>query len=83
MKDRRYYAVHVGDDCSENEGSTIKREALRMARRAVREKPNEKVRVVMRTVEDDHCDGIIYVRRDEGGNWCYEYEQSLRRKRPI
>lgn len=62
--DRRYYAVQVGgdyvtDDC----GSTVKREAFRMARRAARENPGQEVRIVLRTVEDDYCDGIIFVQK--------------------
>ena len=76
MKDRRYYAVQVGDDYTDDsEGSTVKREAFRMARRAVRENPGEEVRIVLRTVEDDYCDGIIYVSRDESGEFCYDFQR--------
>lgn len=75
MRDRRYYSVQVGDDWTDDEGSTIRREAFRMARRKKRANPDEEVRIVLRTVEDDYCDGIFYVEIDEAGSFYYEYQQ--------
>ena len=72
MKDRRYYSVQVGDDYTDDYGSTIKREAFRMARREKRANPDEEVRIVLRTVEDDYCDGIIYVELDDAGEFWYK-----------
>lgn len=55
---KRFYAVQVGDDYSSDYGSTVKREALRMARAEAKENPLQQVRVVV-LVQDEFDSEII------------------------
>lgn len=61
MKARRFYAVQVGDDYSSDYGSTVKREAMKMARQEAKANPGQEVRISLCMTDDDFCDGIITV----------------------
>lgn len=58
---KRFYAVQVGDDFSTDTGSTVKRQALRMARSAARKFPGLEVRLCLCTVDDDFCEGELII----------------------
>lgn len=59
--DKKYYAVQVCEENDYETGSTVKREALRMAKAAAKENPLKQVRIYVRTEEDDFCQDIIIV----------------------
>ena len=59
--DKKYYAVQVCEENDYDTGSTVKREALRMAKAAAKENPLKQVRIYVRTEEDDFCQDIIIV----------------------
>ena len=59
--DKKYYAVQVCEENDYETGSTVKREALRMAKAAAKENPLKEVRIYVRTEEDDFCQDIIIV----------------------
>lgn len=61
MRDRRYYSVQVGDDYTDDYGSTVKREAFRMARREAKANPDKEVRIALRTVENSDVEDVIIV----------------------
>lgn len=65
---KRYYAVQVGDYYGSEEGSTVKREAMRMARKVAKENPGYEVRIALCTVDDDFVDDVIYVQRGWSGD---------------
>lgn len=53
---KRFYAVQHGDDYSSDFGSTVKREAYRMAKLTHEDFPGEEVRICFCTVDDDTCE---------------------------
>ena len=62
---KRFYAVQIGredTDCSY--GSTRKREAISLARKAAKQSPGEEVRICLCTKDDDFCDGIIVIQKE-------------------
>lgn len=59
--DKKFYAVQVCEENDYETGSTVKREALRMAKAAAKENPLKQVRIYVRTEEDDFCQDIIIV----------------------
>ena len=57
---KKFYAVQIGQedtDCSY--GSTVKREAMKMARREAKNNPGMMVRICVCTTESDFCNEII------------------------
>lgn len=52
---KKFYAVQIGNDYSSDWGSTRKRDAFAMARRAARENPGKEIRISVCTVNDDYC----------------------------
>ena len=58
---RTWYAVQHGDNFESDNGSTVKREAYKMARALHKEYPNEEIRIALCTTESDFCDGEIIV----------------------
>ena len=58
---KRYYAVQHGDDFSSDNGSTVKREAYKIAREIHRDYPGEEIRICLCREDDDFCDGEIVV----------------------
>ena len=66
---KRYYAVQVGDYYACDIGSTVKRNAFRMARRAAKQNPGYEVRIVLCTTDDDFIDDVIYIQRGWAGRW--------------
>ena len=65
---KNWYAVQVGDDYVSDYGSTVKREALRMARQEAKKPENDglEVRIAVCSTDDDYCREVIVVR--EGAN---------------
>lgn len=59
---KRWYAVQHGDDYSSDNGSTVKREAMKMARELGREFPQDEIRISLCREDDDFCEGLIIVR---------------------
>ena len=58
---KKFYAVQIGNDYSSDIGSTIKREALRMAKQEARRNPGKEVRIAVCTTADDFCTAEIVV----------------------
>ena len=58
---RTWYAVQHGDNLESDFGSTVKREAYKMARELHKEYPDEEIRIALCTTESDFCDGEIIV----------------------
>lgn len=61
---RNWYAVQVGDDYTSDYVSTVKREALRMARQEARKPENDglEIRIAVCSTDDDYCQDEIIVR---------------------
>ncbi len=59
---KKFYAVQVGNNYSSDNGSTVKREAFRMARREAKANPGKEVRISVCRVDDDFCEEEIIVR---------------------
>lgn len=70
MTSKRYYSVQHGDDYSDDYGTTVKREAYRMARRLARDPryDGEEIRIALMYLnmpDEDYaegCDGTIIIR---------------------
>ena len=60
-KARRWYAVQHGDDYDCGYGSTVKREAMKMARALHKDYPDDEIRLCLCRCGDDYCDGEIVV----------------------
>ena len=58
---RTWYAVQHGDNFESDLGSTVKREAYKMARALHKEFPKEEIRIALCTTEGDFCEGEIIV----------------------
>ena len=58
---RTWYAVQHGDNFESDFGSTVKREAYKMARALHKEYPNEEIRLALCTTESDFCEDEIIV----------------------
>lgn len=61
---KNWYAVQVGSNYSSDNGSTVKREALRMARQEARKPENDglEIRIAVCSTDDDYCQDEIIVR---------------------
>ena len=61
---KNWYAVQVGSNYASDNGSTVKREALRMARQEAKKPENDglEVRIAVCTTDDDYCQDEIIVR---------------------
>lgn len=61
---KNWYAVQVGSDYTSDYGSTVKREALRMAREEAKKPENNglEVRIAVCSADDDYCHDVIIVR---------------------
>lgn len=59
-----WYAVQVGNNYASDYGSTVKREALRMARQEAKKAENDglEVRIAVCSTGDDYCQDEIIVR---------------------
>lgn len=62
---RRFYAIQHGYDFSSDTGSTVKREALKIARFYAKQYPEEEIRVVYCRVDDDFAEDVIIFREGE------------------
>ena len=62
---KKFYAVQVGNDYSSDNGSTVKREAMKMARAAAKENPGMQIRISVCKVDDDYCMQEIVIRDGE------------------
>lgn len=56
---KRFYAVQHGDSFESDFGSTVKREAIKMANQMHREYPGEEIRLCLCREDDDYCEGEI------------------------
>lgn len=65
---KNWYAVQVGSDYASDYGSTVKREALRMARKEAKKPENDglEVRIAVCSTDNDYCREVIVVR--DGAN---------------
>ena len=61
---KNWYAVQVGSNYASDNGSTVKREALRMARQEARKPENDglEIRIAVCSTDDDYCQDEIIVR---------------------
>lgn len=59
---KRWYAVQHGDNFESDCGSTVKREALKMAHQLAKEYPGEEIRICVCAAGDDFCTEEIIVR---------------------
>ena len=61
---KNWYAVQVGNDYTSDYGSTVKREALRMARQEAKKPENDglEIRIAVCSTDDDYCQDEIIVR---------------------
>lgn len=66
---KKFYAVQNGTDYSSDYGSTVKREALRMARRLMKNEAHdgEEIRICVCTTESDDCLDEIILREGKNG----------------
>ncbi len=62
---KKWYAIQIGNDFSSDYGSTVKREALAMARREARKHPAEEVRIAVCTTDSDFCTEEIIIQAGE------------------
>lgn len=58
---RRFYAVQRGDNYGCDYGSTVKRQAMKMARQEHKDYPGEEIRICLCREDDNTCDGEIVV----------------------
>ena len=58
---KRYYAVQHGTDFSSDNGSTVKREAYRIAREMHRDYPGEEIRISIEREDDNYTEDEIIV----------------------
>ena len=58
---KRFYAVQHGDNYDSDWGSTIKREALKLAKQAHLDYPGEEIRISICRENDDTCESEIIV----------------------
>lgn len=58
---KNWYAVQHGDDYASDYGSTVKREAMRMAKAMCKEYPNEEIRIAVCTTDSDYCQEEIII----------------------
>ena len=58
---KRWYAVQHGDDFASDNGTTVKREAYKLARQAHKDYPGEEIRIVLCRVDDDFAEDEIIV----------------------
>lgn len=56
------YAVQHGDDYDCGTGSTVKREAYKIARKMAKEYPEEEIRLVLCTTESDFAEQVIILK---------------------
>ena len=66
-KMKKFYAVQHGKDYSCDYGSTIKREALKMAKALAKEYPKEEIRIAICTTNDDFCEKEIIIQSGTNG----------------
>ena len=59
---KRWYAVQHGDNFDTDNGSTVKREAMKLARELHKDYPDEEIRICYCREDDDYCEReeIIY-----------------------
>ena len=62
---KRFYAVQVGDDFASDNGSTVKRTALRMARALAKKNPGQEVRIAYCSTDSDYCENEEIVQHGE------------------
>lgn len=64
---KRFYAVQHGDDYDCGYGSTVKREAIKMANALKRDHDydGEEIRIAIVSCDDDFCEGEIIIRDGE------------------
>lgn len=55
---KKFYAVQCGDDFQSDHGSTVWREARKMATSFHRENPGFEVRIVTCRVDDDYAEDV-------------------------
>ena len=58
---RTWYAVQHGDNFESDFGSTVKREAYKMARALHKDYPTEEIRIALCTTASDFCESEIIV----------------------
>ena len=58
---KTWYAVQHGDNYESDFGSTVKREAMKLARQLHKEYPDEEIRIAICTTDSDFCEGEIIV----------------------
>lgn len=58
---KRFYAVQHGNDNACDFGSTVKREARKMATELHKEYPEDEIRVIYCTTEDNFCDQEVII----------------------
>ena len=58
---KRFYAVQHGGDFDCGTGSTVKREAMKIARKLHKWHPGEEIRLCLCREDDDYCEGEIIV----------------------
>lgn len=59
---RRFYAVQHGDNFEWDEGSTVKREAVKMANQMKRDKDYDGEEIRIAVIDDDFCTEEIIIR---------------------
>lgn len=65
---KRWYAVQLGDDLDCGYGSTVKREAMKMANRLAKQYPDEKISICLCREGSDFCEGEIIVRNGKNAD---------------
>ena len=60
---KKWYAVQIGSNFDCDYGSTVKREALAMARREARKHPGVEVRIAICSTDSDFCTDEIIVQQ--------------------
>lgn len=66
---KRFYAVQHGDNFESDNGSTVKREAMKIARQMHKDYPGEEIRICLCREDDDFCEGEIIVFDGKRVDW--------------
>lgn len=70
---KRFYAVYVGDNCDDGYGSSVKREAIKLANAKKRDHANDGKRIAIGVIDpkDDFCLDTIVIR----DGWYYDGQE--------
>ena len=66
---KRWYAVQHGNNFESDRGSSVKREAMKIARQMHKDYPGEEIRICLCREDNDFCEGEIIVFEGKRCDW--------------